>query len=389
MFFFIKSFFVRKFANHNKKKLIIMKRLQSTICSFFAVLFFSVLLVACNNKSYKVEVSVSPEYEGLKAYIFDAITEESIDSTDIVDGKALFKGKADSARIAVLVGASQTPVMFFLEPGTITIDADDNSMSGTSLNDDFSSLMNNEELKALADECESIRSEIYTADSADAQMEIVNRYDAAAEKLQSRLKEVCLSMYNSHREDILGAYVLTLAAQSFSFDELNNIFKDAAPVIKNFPPLAEIYKSLLSSEATQPGHHFVDIEGTDYATGKPSSLSKMIEGKVAVVDFWASWCRPCREEITNYLIPLYNEYKDKGVVVVGVDVSDQPEDHDNAVKELKIGYQQLLDSKKVAGELYGLTSIPQIILIDKDGNIVERDLRGDDIRMALEKLLNE
>ena len=110
---------------------------------------------------------------------------------------------------------------------------------------------------------------------------------------------------------------------------------------------------------------------------------------MAVVDFWASWCRPCREEITNYLIPLYNEYKDKGVVVVGVDVSDQPEDHDKAVKELKIEYQQLIDSKKTAGELYGLSSIPQIILIDKNGNIVERDLRGDDIRIALEKLLNE
>jgi thiol-disulfide isomerase/thioredoxin len=145
----------------------------------------------------------------------------------------------------------------------------------------------------------------------------------------------------------------------------------------------------LASEATQPGHHFVDIEGTDYASGKSSSLSKMIDGKVAVVDFWASWCRPCREEITNYLIPIYNEFKDKGVVVVGVDVSDRPEDHDKAVKELKIEYQQLLDSKKTAGELYGLASIPQIILIDKDGNIVERDLRGDDIKIALEKLLGE
>lgn len=366
-----------------------MKRLQSTICSVFTVLFFSMLLVACNNKSYKVEVTVAPEYEGMKAYIFDAIDEEPIDSIDVIDGKALFKGKADSARIAVLVGVSQAPVMFFLEPGTITINADSNAISGTKLNDDFSSLMNNEELKSLADECEKVRGDIYIAETEEEQMDVVNRYDAAAEKLQTRLKEVCVSLYESHRKDILGAYALTLAAQSFSYEELSAIFADAEPVIKNFPPLADIYKSLLASEATQPGHHFVDIEGTDYASGKSSSLSKMIDGKVAVVDFWASWCRPCREEITNYLIPLYNEFKDKGVVVVGVDVSDRPEDHDKAVKELKIEYQQLLDSKKTAGELYGLASIPQIILIDKDGNIVERDLRGDDIKIALEKLLGE
>jgi len=366
-----------------------MKRSFSIFLTLFGVALATLVTVGCKRTSYSIEATVMDGLNGETAYLFDALTEETIDSVVVADGKAIFSGKTDSTRIVALVGVSYAPVVFFLEPGKIKIDADSNCITGTKLNNDYTEFINDKNLQALSQKCEEIRSEIYTVEDEGAQVGILERYEAASENLQKALKTRCLELYDNHKKDLLGAYALTIVSQNLTYAELDSLLSDAAPVVANFAPLAEIYQSLKSVEESQPGHSFIDFNGTDYATGKPASLASMIDGKIAVVDFWASWCRPCREEITSTLIPLYEEFKSKGVEVIGVDVSDTAEDHDKAVKELGITYPQLIDSEKKAGNLYGLKSIPQILIIDRNGTIVARDLRGDDIRVELEKLLAE
>ena len=110
------------------------------------------------------------------------------------------------------------------------------------------------------------------------------------------------------------------------------------------------------------------------------------KGKYVLVDFWASWCGPCRAEIPN-LIKVYNQYKGKKFEVLGVATWDEPDDTKKAIEELKIPYPQMLNAQKAGSNAYGITGIPQIILFGPDGTIVKRNLRGDAIEKTVAEVL--
>jgi thiol-disulfide isomerase/thioredoxin len=168
---------------------------------------------------------------------------------------------------------------------------------------------------------------------------------------------------------------------------LLSTYTEASPVIQNYSPLKKIIQQITAQIGIKPGKLFRDFKAVDYATGTQTTLGAIISGHVAVVDFWASWCGPCRREIEETLKPLYKKYADSGLVVVGVDVWDKVENHDKAVKELGITYPQLVDTdRNNSSLLYGFNSIPFVILIDRDGTILGI-FRGEELVQEVEKAL--
>ena len=120
------------------------------------------------------------------------------------------------------------------------------------------------------------------------------------------------------------------------------------------------------------------------------SLSSF-KGKVVLLDFWASWCGPCRRS-NPALIKLYNEFKNQGLEIVGVSVDQGKMAWLDAVKEDKLPYVQIIDSRGSKSEVlnsYEIQVIPTQFLIDKQGYLREKDLRGSSLRNAIKKLLNE
>ena len=106
-----------------------------------------------------------------------------------------------------------------------------------------------------------------------------------------------------------------------------------------------------------------------------------------MVVFWAAWCGPCRGEIPN-LVRISREYADRNVTVVGIDVWDKQESYLKALEEFGITYPSFtVVDDKTATDIYGIDAIPQIILIDPDGTILERNLRGGQIQATLDKYL--
>jgi peroxiredoxin len=150
----------------------------------------------------------------------------------------------------------------------------------------------------------------------------------------------------------------------------------------------EKQKKAQALQATlKPGAAFPDFEEKDL-DGKALSLSQY-KGKVVLVDFWATWCGPCVGELPNVL-QTYKKYHDKGFEIVGISLDRSEDSLKKFIKEKEMTWRQYFDGKgwqtKLA-EKYGINSIPATYLLDTEGKIIAKGLRGDDLEKEVEKAL--
>ena len=197
----------------------------------------------------------------------------------------------------------------------------------------------------------------------------------------------CREIYPKHTSDAIGLQALSLMAEIIDPDEFASFFEQGGRLIQSDASLGGYYRYLRPESDSLANKNFV-IQLMDDGTVQQSAgtFEDFVgNGKYTLVDFWASWCGPCRKETPN-VVAVYNKYRDKGLVVIGIPVNDTQEETKEAMKQLGIHYPQLIDPSQSLAELFNVEGIPYIILFDKNGQILAKDIRGKQIEEAISKL---
>lgn len=337
--------------------------------------------------NYRIDGIAPADANGQWVYLYKPSGQGASDSVQIANGRfTLERAVAEDGLIAHLVIPRSYNLSFIPEEGIIKADLAAIAATGTALNDLHAQKAKVRE--ALETETrgrlKAIRADKNLDDKAkeEAQEKIVNEF-------YGKIKPLAEADLKEHSNDAIGLIALQtlLGMEDVNVAKAEALLQQAGDRLRAEESITKMVARLRRVEATQAGAQFVDFEGVDDAN-KAVRLSDYVgKGHYVLVDFWASWCGPCRREIAH-LKKVRDDYTDKGLVILGTVVWDEMEDHLKAMKELEITWPQIFN-KTDATELYGIAGIPQIILFDPAGKIVARDLRGEEINKLLDKALQD
>ncbi|MBP5326714.1 MAG: AhpC/TSA family protein [Bacteroidales bacterium] len=321
------------------------------------------------------------------------------DTTYVLDGKFQFSGQTDTDMLVNIYSNDGFRMMLLLQPGSqMAVNMEPATVTGN---------RPSEQLNRFAqgfDEIHSAQQKVARMLVSTEDQALKDSLDAVYEDYRQRKKDfvdsIGWTLYEANADNKAGAEILFFIANvapdgvnlyagetTPALKRLLALYENASPVVRQYDILSRKMKGVIAQMQMRPGVPFRDFEAIDYATGNTTTLSALIKGHVAVVDFWASWCGPCRKEIDETLKPLHKKYADSGLVVVGVDVLDDVKKHDQAVKEQDIAYPQLVDTDRDnSALLYGVQSIPKVFLFDRSGILIGV-FRGEELVREVEKAM--
>ena len=367
-------------------------------------------LMACNNKqegnNFEIEGTIKNTTAN-KIYLEENVPNGQpviIDSAEIKNGAFQLKaGSREESFYHLRLGGKMTPFAFLINDASkVKIQADpDNTaqpytVEGSTASQTLISFDRTTYEKGMA--LFNLGSKVDSLRRAQATDSIINMEYAKVEAAANSLKSYASEVLTKANSPVLILYVLSsfqntaanLGLPGFTKTEIADIINSAASKFPQHTALQNVKKNMLAAETEQKKSNPTQAmefsqPGVD---GKPVSLASF-RGKYVLLDFWASWCKPCRLENPN-VVKAYQEFKDKNFTVFGVSLDQQKEAWLKAIQQDGLTWTHASDLKyweNAAAVLYGVQSIPANYLIDPQGNIIARDLHGDDLMNTLRHVI--
>lgn len=193
----------------------------------------------------------------------------------------------------------------------------------------------------------------------------------------------------AHPDSLQSAKTLSNMCTTFGKEKTAELFNKLTPMVRNSDYGKMIEQYLQLNKELKIGDKFVDFEMLD-SNGHQRKLSEF-QGKIVLLEFWASWCGPCLRDIPS-LKKTYENYHKHGFEIFAVSLDMNKEDWLKAIEQKNLNWihvSELESSYNTAGFIYGVSGIPDNFLIDEKGIIIARDLRGDKLDKALEKMIKK
>ena len=354
-----------------------------------ALLAFAILTLAgCGSKNTIITAKFK---NGFKSPVKLIVSDMNIDSTlNITDTTLTLTLPVNNLASGYLYAEGIPTKEFILDGSKISIDY-------TSENPEVISAPNtlNAKLKSIF-EGDNKLMEKYTdninkimSDSTLKKSEIRNKISVLGDSLKASYKDYYKKFLDENKDNYIGVYSTTILTSLIEDkNEVLELIGKLSEEAKNTSIIKKIANNIAAMAATSEGKMFKDftIKETEEKTTKFSDY--IGHGKYVLVDFWASWCGPCRAEIPN-IKKVYEKYAGKNFDVLGVAVWDKPEDTLKAAEKEGITWSLILNAQKIPTELYGINGIPQIMLFSPDGIILKRDLRGENIEKEVAKYIKK
>lgn len=350
-------------------------------------------MIACQGKkdSFSIKGTIAGVETG-KVYLQKVVDgrPQSIDTADVVDGKFEFTGKMEIPDFRILrLNEQDYFAQFFLENSNVKMVASKDSLLSTKITGSPS----HDIFKTYLDEVEKMNKELvkiqerYQSAMASGNSDEAKKAEIDYNAFMENNKVFTKNFVKENNTSAVAAYItlvqLSSQIESAELDSIVSKFPQEIGQSEYVIKLKEIADGL---RKTAVGVLAPDFTMND-PEGKPLQLSSL-RGKVVMIDFWASWCGPCRRENPN-VVKLYQQYHDKGFEILGVSLDQTKEEWVKAIQEDQLSWLHVSDLQywqNSAARLYAVNSVPQTFLLDKDGKIIARGLRGENLASKLNEL---
>lgn len=377
------------------------------------VAFIGVLVLSCkqgDRTDYEINGKAEGVHNGVRVYLKNVNERgEQIvkDTAIVVNEKFKMEGAVQEPTIYFLsVDGVRGELIFMLENSEISLNLDKNNLIAS----EVKGSQNNQEFKAFQSGMDKIRTDNQAV--ILAYRGVLNSKDSVKkdsvyrelQKVSRQLSTYPLRFLKDHRDSYFSLNLIGLeankpkvdiAALIAAFDDLTPQLKDSPKGIEVREKLDKVYEAYQKTAHLEIGKIAPNFEAPT-PDGTIVSLNEL-KGKVTIIDFWAAWCGPCRKENPN-VVRVYEKYHDQGLEIIGVSLDGQSRQNDpkkawlDAIEKDKLPWHHVSHLQYFndpVAQLYNITAIPATYILDKEGKIAYKNLRGKALELKVEELLGK